>query len=116
MLNSGATLPWCMRKLLGGLDHLSHYIDDTLVHTCTWEEHVIALKELFRRPREANLTVSPSKCVIGTDKIELLGHEVGQGIITPPMNGMEKVKTALRPRTKGIMLFLVLQGSTGSIY
>ena len=82
-------------------------MDDVLVHTHTWEEHVITLRELFRRMKEANLIVQPSKCVIGKDKIELLGHEVGQGIrTTHEWHG----KWSEANDKKGTTLFLSLSG------
>ena len=31
--NSGATLVWCMRKLLSGWENVEHYVGDILVHT-----------------------------------------------------------------------------------
>ena len=65
MINSGATHTHCMRKL--------HYMDDLLVHTQSWEDHMIALRELLERLVTANLTVRPAKCWIGWDWVELLG-------------------------------------------
>eukprot|EP00112_Aurelia_sp_Birch-Aquarium-sp1_P019029 Seg4629.1 transcript_id=Seg4629.1/GoldUCD/mRNA.D3Y31 product="Retrovirus-related Pol polyprotein from transposon gypsy" pseudo=true protein_id=Seg4629.1/GoldUCD/D3Y31 len=47
MVNSAATLVRAIRKLLAGLDNVDSYIDDILIHTRTWEEHMQALRELF---------------------------------------------------------------------
>ncbi len=44
MVNSAATLVRAMRKLLAGLDNVDSYIDDIVIHTRTWEEHVQALR------------------------------------------------------------------------
>ena len=49
MVNSAATLVRAMRKLLAGLENVDSYIDDILIHTRTWEEHIQALRELFSR-------------------------------------------------------------------
>ena len=40
MVNSGMTMTRAVRKLLDGMENVVDYIDDMLVHTRTWEEHV----------------------------------------------------------------------------
>ena len=50
MVNAGATLMRAMRKLLTGLKNTDNIMDDILVHTQTWEEHISALTELFEQP------------------------------------------------------------------
>ena len=40
MVNSSMTMTRGVRKLLDGIDNVVDYIDDLLVHTRTWEEHV----------------------------------------------------------------------------
>ena len=65
LVNVPATFSRIMRKLLQGMNCVVNYIDDILVHTASWEQHVQILTELFRRLRPANLTVGPSKCFIG---------------------------------------------------
>lgn len=61
-----ATFSRIMRTLLRGLKGVDNFMDDVLMHSTTWEEHMIALEELFERLQGANLTVKPSKCTIGT--------------------------------------------------
>ena len=56
MVNSGATLAREMRKLIDDLDDVNNYVDDIIVHTETWEGHLVALDELFHRLSEAKLT------------------------------------------------------------
>ena len=70
-----------MRKLLRGMVGVCNYIDDILVHSRTWEDHLHTLAELFQRIREANLTVRPSKCFIAQEQVEFLGHVVGRGLV-----------------------------------
>ena len=48
-----------MRKLLGDLENMDNYIDDILMHTVTWEEHLEKLNEVLIRLRHANLTMKP---------------------------------------------------------
>ncbi|GFR73653.1 zinc finger protein [Elysia marginata] len=109
MMNSGATLTRAVKKLLCGMDNVVDYIDDLLVHSETWEAHVETLAELFRRLREANFTVRPVKCVLGSSTINFLGHRLGQG--TDQDENVEKVRNAPRPKTKKeVRAFLGLVG------
>ena len=61
MINSAATLKRAMKKLLYGVENVEFYWDDILVHTRTWEEHIKALRELFRRLLAAGMTIKPTK-------------------------------------------------------
>ena len=70
--NSPATFNRAMRKLLHGMLNVSSYIDDILVHTRTWSEHLEALEELFGRIHDAGLTVKPSKSMFGFDSWNML--------------------------------------------
>ena len=49
MFNSAATLVRAIRKLLAGLYNVDSHIDYILIHTKTWEEHILALREMFSR-------------------------------------------------------------------
>ena len=83
LVNAPATFSRIMRKLLRNQDCVINYIDDILIHTTSWEHHVQILKELFRKLRAANLTARPSKCFIGQEQVEFLGHIVGNGVLQP---------------------------------
>ena len=111
LINSAATFSRIMRILLHGLENVHNYIDDILIHTQTWEEHIAALNEVFRRLRKANLTARPSKCFIGFNEVEFLGHMVGKGIMRPKPDKVKSIKEAARPETKTqLRSFLGLAG------
>lgn len=100
-----------MRALLAGLNNIVHYIDDVLVATFTWEEHVNTLRQLFERIRSAGLTVKPQKCEMGTTSIIFLGHRLGGGKIEPVDSTIEKILNAPKPQTKKqVRSFLGLAG------
>ncbi|GFN96039.1 Pol polyprotein [Plakobranchus ocellatus] len=96
MMNSGATLTCAVKKLLCGMDNVVDYIDDLLIHTETWE----TLSELFKRLQEANFTVRPVKCLLGSRTVDFLGHSLGRGAIGLQDKNVEKVRNAPRPKTK----------------
>ena len=61
-----------MRKIFDGVRHVVSYIDDILVHTKTWSEHVETLNCVLSILHEANLAAKPSKCYIGFPSLEFL--------------------------------------------
>ena len=97
---AGGTLMKGMRKMLQGMKNVHNYIDDILIHTKTWEEHVTVLRDVLKRLKEAGLSARPSKSEFGLAKVEFLGHDVGQGIVQPNKRNLEKVSEKGRPRTK----------------
>ena len=100
MINSAATLNSMVCKLLDGVDNVSNYIDDICVHTNTWEEHLDTLDKVFKRIKDANLHVRPSKCFLGQTRVDFLGHNIGGGEVSLQEYNVEKVRQAERPATK----------------
>ena len=74
MVNSGATLVRGLRKILEGMPGVGSYIDDIVIYSDSWEDHIKTLKELFSRLRKARITARPTKCLLGASRMEFLGH------------------------------------------
>ncbi|KAK7105148.1 hypothetical protein V1264_016564 [Littorina saxatilis] len=111
MVNSGATLTRGMRKMLKGMKNVVYYWDDLLVHTETFAEHLETLRELFSRLTKANLTVRPSKCILGTDNVDFIGHSLKEGQKGLLLENVTKILNAPRPETKKqVRSFLGLAG------
>lgn len=65
--------------------HVFVYLDDIIVISRTFSEHLELLAETFRRLREARLRLNPEKCKFCVDQLKYLGHVVGRdGIETDP--------------------------------
>ena len=47
LVNAGATYCRMMRKLLSDIDCVNRFVDDILVHTSTWKEHLVILPSTF---------------------------------------------------------------------
>jgi hypothetical protein len=74
------------------------YIDDLLIASNTWEEHVIHVDKVLRMLISCDLRIHPDKSVFGTNIVEYLGHNViGEHGIT--MNGakVEAIKVLPDP-------------------
>ena len=58
-------------------DRCTIYMDDILVSSPTFEEHLKDLEDVFIQTRRHGLKLSPSKCTFFQPKIEYLGYIVG---------------------------------------
>ena len=89
-----------MRKVLKGVPNVKNYIDDIVIHNTTWEEHLISLRAVFTKLREAGLTAKPSKCTLANKHVEFLGHKIGSGVLSSVMDKVEAIKKAKPPQNK----------------
>ena len=71
MVNSDATLVRGLGKILEGMPGVGSYIDDIVIHSNSWEDHLRTLKELFGRLRKAMITARPTKCLLGASRMEV---------------------------------------------
>jgi hypothetical protein len=90
-----------MSKLLQGLvwDIALVYLDDIICFTPTFDDHIVALRKIFDRLHQANLSLKPSKCEFGKDKIQFLGHIVSASGIEPVEDKIKIIKNAQPPTT-----------------
>jgi len=55
------------------------YLDDILVYSRTWDEHVCHVKKVLDVLKNENLYVKLSKCEFGKTSLVYLGHIVNNG-------------------------------------
>ena len=107
-----ATFQRMMDTILRGCNsYAAAYLDDVVIHSNDWEEHLTHIRSILQRLREAGLTVKPRKCQLAMGKCSYLGHIVGDGIIQPEKSKLEAVKNYPTPTTKKrVRAFLGLTG------
>ena len=78
LCNSPSTFQRLMERVLEGLTMVTCvvYIDDIIVYAKTREELYIRLAEVFKRLRQAKLTLKPQKCSFFQPNVNFLGHSV----------------------------------------
>src|SRR5438045_7056007 len=99
LTNAPATFQRTMQMVLGELFYTVApvYIDDIIVHSKTFQDHMRDIENVFEKIQGANLKLGPEKCKFGFDEIKFLGHVIGKdGIKTDPAK-IEKVKNYPRP-------------------
>ena len=64
---------------------LAVYLDDFLIYSATFEEHLEHLRLVLQRFKEHQLFAKRAKCVFGVTQVPFLGYVVnGDGILTSP--------------------------------
>ena len=58
------------------------YLDDIVVYSDTWTNHLDTLKEVFARLSSASLTLNLAKCEFGKGTLLYLGQRVGGGRVS----------------------------------
>ncbi|KAK6976305.1 reverse transcriptase [Biomphalaria glabrata] len=102
-----------MRKLLDPIESpgIQNFIDDILIATETWSEHIALISSLLLRLRETGLTARPSKCLIGFTRLKFLGHVIQENQLMPDEEKVAQLLEAPRPITKtGVRSFLGMCG------
>ncbi|XP_073803353.1 uncharacterized protein isoform X2 [Danio rerio] len=108
---AGATFQRLMDKVLHGLTFAAAYIDDIVVYSNTWDEHVQNLQEVMRRLQSAGLTVNPKKCAVAKRETEYLGYVIGQGMVRPQIGKIQALEKCPVPQTrKDLRSFLGMAG------
>ncbi len=90
-----------MERILRGLDadHTMCYIDDVVVATRTFQEHLVSLDLMFRRLEAAGLVLKFRKCEIARPSIAYLGHLLSAEGLRKDPRLTEKIKSLPPPKS-----------------
>ncbi|KAL0152376.1 hypothetical protein M9458_052099, partial [Cirrhinus mrigala] len=81
--NAPATFQRLMSLVLGDVPNCNIYLDDVVIFSSTWDEHLLSLYEVFRRLSAASLTLNLKKCEFAKASVTYLGKQVGNGQVRP---------------------------------
>ena len=81
-------------------DFAAAYLDDLIIFSDTWENHLQHLIIILQQLCKANLTVKPQKCQFGMTECVYLGHIVGRGVVRLELSKVEVVQAFSQPITK----------------
>ena len=113
LCNAGASYQRLMDITLADLpaDRVLAYMDDIVIFSQTFEEHLHSIKAVFTRLRKAGIQLKASKCVIGSSNVQCLGFELSSEGIKPQKRLTEAVNNLAKPTNrKEIRRFLGLSG------
>lgn len=100
--NAPATFQRLMERCLGDLSQeiCSIYIDDVVVFSSSFEEHLSRLGQVFDRLDQYGLKLNPKKCQFFRTKLKYLGYIVSEeGVQTDP-DKISKVKDWPQPQNE----------------
>ena len=79
MKNSLATFKRLIIGLISDLDGGKAYIDDAIIFSDEWKQHLETIRAFFDRLREAKLTINLAKREFCHANLSFRGHTLGQG-------------------------------------
>ena len=71
MKNAPATFQRMVNKLVQDIDGCEGYIDDVVIYSDNWSDHIRQIKCFFQIMREAKLTINLMKSEFGKDTVNL---------------------------------------------
>ena len=83
MRNSPVTFQRLINSVIAEIDGCEGYIDDVIIYSDTWEEHLKIMRNFFKRLSDAKLTINLLKSEFGCGHVTYLEHVVGQGQVKP---------------------------------
>ena len=83
MKNAPATFQRMVNKLVRDIDGCEGYIDDVVIFSDNWSDHIRQIERFFQIMREAKLSINLMKSEFGKATVKYLGHIVGQGQVRP---------------------------------
>lgn len=84
-----------------GLDESCiNYIDDILIFSKTWEEHIKHIEELLDIMNKEGFKIKLSKCKFASKSVKYLGHFIQENKISPAQENLDAIKKLKRPTDK----------------
>ena len=113
LCNAPATFPRLMDRVLAGLhwETCLFYLDDIIVFSSPWEEHLARLRRVFEQFRHANLKLGADKCTFAAKEVSYLGHRVTEEGLLPESSLLATIREIPPPKTATeVRSFLGLAG------
>ena len=111
LCNAPSTFERCIELIMKGLQWktLLIYLDDLIIFSSTFEEHIERLDEVLTRLSKAGLKLKPSKCELFQEKVIFLGHLVTPAGVEPDPEKVEAVRDWPVPKNvTGVRAFIGL--------
>ena len=87
------TFQYLMSKVLTGLNNFAFmYLDDILILSETYEEHLHHLHSVFKKFKEAGLKIKLSKCQFLKTHLHYLGHRISADGLKPLPEKLKAIK------------------------
>jgi hypothetical protein len=110
--NASSTFMRLMDRVLAGAESYARsYIDDVVIFSDTFQDHLLHLDDVLMRLRNAGLTVKPSKVQLCNGSVFYLSRAVGSGTVEPMKEKISAIECYPLPSNKTeVRAFLGLTG------
>ena len=98
--NAAQTFQRFIDQILRGFHFCYAYIDDVLIASSSYDEHVQHLQMVLERFQKYGVVINPSKCELGVIKLQFLGHHVDKEGIQPLQEKVFAIKNFPLPNTR----------------
>jgi hypothetical protein len=100
LCNAPATFQRTMDKVLQRIKDkfVLVYLDDVIIFSKTFEEHIQHVEEVMKRIRDANLRLKAEKCYFAAKVLQFLGHVVGKDGVKPNPEKVDKMINYSEPK------------------
>ena len=109
LCSAGSYFSELMNKVLSGIQHkfTIAYLDDIIIYSKTFDEHLVHIETVFARLRGAGLKLKMSKCEFLKQEVKYLGYVISaNGIKTDPEKVSSIQKLHAPSDVKGVRSFL----------
>ena len=109
LTNAPATLSRLMNSILQPFlrKFIVVYLDDLLIYSNSWEEHMQHLRAVLAKLREHKLYAKPSKCTFATPSVSFLGHKISGTTLSIEEEKVAAIKSWPVPKdSRGVRAFL----------
>ena len=113
LCNAGASYQRLMDICLSGLpsNRILAYMDDIVIFSRTFDEHISDIRTVFERLRAANISLKASKCTFAAEMVDFLGYELSAQGIKPQKKLTSSIKDFQQPTNrKEVKRFLGMAG------
>jgi hypothetical protein len=100
LCNAPVTFQRIMDKVLQGIKDkfVLVYLDDVIIFSKTFEEHIQHVEEVIKRIRDTNLRLKAEKCYFAAKELQFLEHVVEKDGVKPEPKKVDKMINYLEPK------------------
>ena len=84
----------------GCSDFAVNYIDDVLIFSRTFEEHLEHVRRVLKALEEASMNLKLSKCQFFKSEVTYLGHRIGKNFSQPMNDNLRAIREFPRPKNR----------------
>ena len=102
LCNAGRSYQRMIDMVLSDLpkDRILAYVDDIVIFSRTFGDHMIDLESVFEKLKEANVSIKLSKCVFAASEVEYLGFLLSENGVRPQSKLTEAILNFATPKSK----------------